>query len=84
MPLKITQEYQVETQFSSTALLSKGDESKSVVAVGSTVFLTNCLGCLPLGLYDLPKAAESRGSVRYVQYFFHFGFFFLSVNLKSA
>lgn len=51
--------------------------------MGSTIFLTNRLGCLPLGLYDLPKADESPGSVKYVQYFFNF-IFFLSVNLKSA
>lgn len=37
--------------------------------MGSTIFLTDRLGCLPLGLYDLPKADESPGSVKYVQYF---------------
>lgn len=53
--------------------------------MGSTVFLTDRLGWLPLGLYDLPKADESPGSVKYVQYFFIFYFiFFLSVNLRSA
>lgn len=50
--------------------------------MGSTIFLTNRLGCLPLGLYDLPKADKSLGSVKYV-HFFNF-IFFLSVNFKSA
>lgn len=54
------------------------------MSTGSTVFLTDGLGCLPLGLCDLPKARKSPGSVKYVQYFFNFFFFFLSVDLKSA
>lgn len=45
--------------------------------MGSTIFLTNRLGCLPFGLYDLPKADESLGSVKYVQYFLKLFFFFL-------
>lgn len=53
------------------------------MSTGSTVFLTDGLGCLPLGLCDLPKARKSPGSVKYVQYFFNY-FFFLSVDLKSA
>lgn len=34
--------------------------------MGSTIFLTDRLGCLPLGLSGLPKADESPGSVKYV------------------
>lgn len=51
---------------------------------GEHCFLTDSLGCLPLGLYDLPKAHKSPGSVKYVQYFFNYYYFFLSVDLKSA
>lgn len=72
---------QIYAQLSSTAVLSKGDESKPAVAMGKTIFLTHCLGCLPLGLHDPPKAREVRDMCS--TSFILVGFF-LNVNLKSA